>query len=92
MYDSLLQLGKPLGSGLDEQQCLACLFYLALPPVNAFNRGQDVDARGKPGLDKLTSDAPSLALIAASAQNNRCLAHKCRFSLDLSRKQVYKKM
>jgi len=54
---------------LDHEQPFGCRLDLALPAIDRFNLGNDVDAGGQLPLHERMSDAPSLFERSASCEN-----------------------
>jgi hypothetical protein len=78
LLDASFDSGKALGCGFDQQQHFLGTLDLCLPPIDALDRRQNVDAGGESFIDEGVRDMKRLFVIAARAENDKRWRHKCK--------------
>src|SRR5208337_83366 len=75
LRQSLAQAFESLRRGLDQEQPLGCRLHLALPAIDRFNFGSDVDAGCQLPLHQRLCDAAGLFERTASGKNEPFVGH-----------------
>lgn len=74
-HERFLKLIEPGMAGLDKQQDLLGVLYFSLPTIDRSNARQEIDAGGKSGINKLSSDLLGGLSIRAGAQDELYCCH-----------------